>query len=120
MNPTRLMTVPCTITPRSPSGQDDYGDEVLEDGDPVETTCWLHQTQRSEITVDAYTTIETWQVYLPPGTELTALDRLTAQGAEFEVQGPPHNWTHPRTQVIEYVEATVRKVAAEAEVEVTS
>lgn len=111
MNPTRLMTVPCTITPRVPAGDDKYNNETLEDLTPVVTTCWLHQTQRSEITTDAYTEIETWQVYLPPDTSLTSLDQITVQGAIFEVQGPPHRWTHPRTQAIEYVEATMRKVA---------
>lgn len=111
MNPLPLMRIPCTITLRAPDREDEFGDEVLADLDSVETTCWLHQTQRSEITVDANTAIETWQLYLPPEADLESIDSVTVQGSVFEVLGPPHRWTHPRSGAVEYVEATIRKVA---------
>jgi phage tail protein X len=112
MDPTRLMNIPCIVTPRAAAADlDEYGNEVLEAGTPVDTVCWHHQTGADERTVDANTQTATWTVYLPPGIVVSGLDVVTIAGGDYEVLGPPTIWVHPRTGEAKAVELTARKVA---------
>lgn len=36
-------------------------------------------------------------LYLPAGTSVAALDRVTVRGVTYEVNGTPQDWRHPMT-----------------------
>lgn len=111
MDPTRLMNIAVAVSHMAAGTADTYGDEVLEATSTETTTCWLHQTARSELTVNANVQAQTWTIYLPPDVTLTGSDRLTVAGATYELDGPPHAWLHPRSGEATFIEATMRRVA---------
>lgn len=111
MDPTRLMTQECTIAHLTPNGADEYGLAPTSDVANTTAKCWLHQTMRTEKTVEADTQIETWQLYLPPGTTVDGSDHVTVDGDTFELIGPPWSAFNPRLQRVTHIECTLRKVA---------
>jgi hypothetical protein len=110
VDPTRLMTMPCTITPMGVTSRDAANDDVITAGTPVSTVCYLHQTARNE-TASGATVDETFALYLPPATAIEADDRITVDGNTYEVDGPPWRAFNPRSQAHTHLEATVRRVA---------
>lgn len=104
------MTLAATVTVVAETGaEDEYGNPT-EQTTTTATTCWLHQTQRSEGTVDANTQDETWQLYLPPTVTIDGGDRITVQGVIYELIGPPWRAFNPRLETTTHIEATVRRV----------
>lgn len=111
MDPARLMTLPCTVTPMSVTSTDDRGDDVLTAGTPVDTTCWIEQTASSEQTAGTHTTDETMRLFLPPATVIDADDRVTVEGLTYELTGPPWLAFNPRSRTHTHLEAQIRRVA---------
>lgn len=111
MDPTRLMTQECTITHLTLDGGHDEYHNPTSAGVDTTVACWLHQTQRSEQTVDADTQIQTWQLYLPPDTTVDGSDHITVDGDVFELAGPPWSAFNPRLRRVTHIECTLRKVA---------
>lgn len=109
MDPTRLMKLPATITPIAAGGVDEYNDDELEPGTPIDTVCWFEQQQRSENLRDD-TTEATFAVYLPPDTTLNPADQIAVEDFTFEVIGPPWTAIDPRTTFATHVEATARRI----------
>lgn len=112
MDPTRLMTQQATITHVADvaTGADEYNNPTY----PTSTAtvrCWLHQTQRSERTAEADTQIETWRLYLPPGTSVDGPDKVAVDGVTYELDGPPWPAFNPRLHRVTHIECTLRKVA---------
>lgn len=110
MNATHLLTSTCTVDVVTYTGPDDgFGDPTI-----VTTTrtlaCWLSQRQRSEVTGNADTQQETWDLYLEPAAaDIDGLGRVTVDGIVYELDGPPWPALNPRTRQITHVEATVRR-----------
>jgi len=71
--------------------------------------CWLHQTQASEDTRGGRFGEERWSVYLPADTALDIDDRVSVDGVVYEVAGPPWSAVNPRTGIVEFVQASLRK-----------
>jgi hypothetical protein len=114
MDPTRLMTLPCTLYPRAVGSSDEYGDQVLVDGTPVvldgDPGCWIEQTQRSERTDNQNEQAETFSLYLPSDADVSGLDRIEVEGVSYELDGPPWRAFNPRTRQYTHLQATVRRV----------
>lgn len=125
MDPTRLMTMPATITPRTPADDpDEYNDEVLEAGDPFELTggrgagVLLQPRDTSEDTV-ANTERESFVLYAPVDVivddttlpvPLDARALITIDGADYELDGEPQKWWNPRERSYRYQQANVSRV----------
>lgn len=111
MDPTRLMTQEATITNVTQSAT--VRDEL---GDPTVTTttatvdCWLHQVARSEHGDNNNVQDQRWALYVPAGTVLNGADRVTVEGATYEVDGPPWPAHNPRLRRVTHIEATLRRV----------
>lgn len=110
MNILPLLNIPCTVTPRAAGTADEYNDETFADGTPVETVCWLHQTASEERLADRDTSTETWTIYLPADTTVDTNTAVTVAGATYEMTGPPAPWIDPRSQAVQFIAASVRKV----------
>src|SRR4051794_2022545 len=98
MDPSRLMTQPAVITPRSVGDEkDEYGDDVLIDGDPVELPggpgqgVGLQQTARAEGARDN-TQEETFDLFIPTGIPVDGYTKIEVAGATYELLGPPTEW----------------------------
>lgn len=87
-------------------------------GDPV--------PQQSEVTVtgafDPGTSVESAgqdtaatqpAVYLPPGTDVSWVDAVTARGVTYQVQGVPQEWSNPFTGTVFGVEVRLAGILAE-------
>lgn len=118
MDPTRLMTQPATITPRVVAADpDDYNDEILEDGEPIELDgssghgVFLSQRDRSESGDAENVTTETWALYLPHDIDVDATATITVDDVTYEFDGPPWRAYNPRLRRVTHLEATVRRVA---------
>ena len=108
-----LLTLACTITHRTASTDDSYGDETTTTS-TVSTVCELQQKQRSETTDPGTIADSSWLLILPAGTTLSAGDTVTISGDDYEVHGEPWAARNPRTATASHVEATVRKVEGTA------
>lgn len=110
MDPTRLMNIPATLTPYAPSAfPDEYNDDDLEPGTPVDTVCWFEQTARAENDTDN-TFEDTFTLYLPPDLTVNPDDQITVGDDTFQIVGPPWTVTHPRTTQVTHLQATGRRV----------
>lgn len=122
MDPTHLMTIPCTIHHVTQDGPaDEYGNptEQVTDTDSV---CWMHQKARDDTAGtqnaadrDALqsTQIEQWEAYFPPADTLTGNDRVTIPSFDednpFQVVGPPWRAHNPRLGRVVFIEATLER-----------
>lgn len=111
MDPTRLMTQDATVTPRSVTTTDEYNDDVLTDGTPYTTICFLWQTQRSEDTGRDNIEAETFQASFPPTDDLAATYKVTVDGVAYEIDGPPWAAFNPRLREVTHQEVTLRRVS---------
>lgn len=108
----RLLTMTATVTTIATGDEDPFGDAVAVAGSATTWPCWIGQVQRTEDTANTERTAEVWQAYFPAeaaGT-ITARDRVTVDGAEYELDGPPWDVTNPRTGTRTHVVATLRRV----------
>lgn len=110
---TDLLTLPCTITRRTPSGDavDEYGNEALDEN-TSSTVCELQQRQRGEDDADGQIARGEFLLILPAGTVLHTADTVTIDGDDYEVQGEPWAARNPRTQAASHLEATVTRVTS--------
>lgn len=115
MNVNRLLNQTCTLTLVTPGAGAADGM-----GDPTDTTttatfrCWLSQATSArtgaEITRNENVQSQSLDLYLEPAAAaLDGYDRVTVDGVTYEVDGPPIVERNPRTLVVEYVVASVRR-----------
>lgn len=115
MNVTHLLNLTGTLIAVTDGDVDEYGDP----GETTTETTVHYWVDRSDARGDSSETIgsQSWQtavldLYLPPGTSVTGVDRFRDQnGVVFEVLGPPHTHTHPRTGAAVYIGAQIKRVS---------
>jgi hypothetical protein len=84
-------TVPVTLTGRTVSGRDAFGNDVYT---TIQTTLdgvfapgpSVEQVQGRDVVTTQPT------VYLPTGTDASAVDSLTIDGLAYEIDGEPNVW----------------------------
>ena len=104
-----LLTLPCTIVRRSPTGtEDDYGNEIPGES-TVSTLCELQQRQRGETEETVSDT--SWLLVLPADTDVDSADVVIVAGKEYEMAGDPWVVRDPETGVLSHTEATVVRTA---------
>lgn len=108
MTPGRLLNRTVTLHTVTVSGSDVYGNPA-ELVTAVDVVGEVQQASRSDRGDDQHTQDQTWRLFLPAGTALTGWDRVTVDGAEYEVEGPPWPVVNARTGVASHVEATLRR-----------
>lgn len=69
---------------------------------------WLSQVDASEDIVHRDGELTRWVLFLPAGTDITAQDRVTIDGATFEVDAPPHPAWSPRGE--HHLEVQLRRM----------
>src|SRR5688572_27377107 len=110
----QLLNLPCTITRRTPSADDeeinDYGDPVQNETE-VDTVCELQQRARSEDDLQGELSDTSWLLILPAGTAIDTGDAVTIDGKTYELVGDPWQARNPRTETVEHIEATLRRTA---------
>lgn len=111
MDPSRLMTMETTVTPRTVTTTDAYGDDTLTDGTAFDTVCFIWQTERGEDTGPDHTVDETYTAAFPAADTIGPADAVTAEGVDYEIIGPPWPAFNPRLQTVTHQEATLRRVA---------
>lgn len=105
-----LLTIPCTITKVTHSGADEYGD-AEEATSTIRTTCWYDRPgYASGASAREGWTVNTLVAYFPPGTVLTAADRVTIDSEVYELDGPAHGAFNPFARRVDYVTAALRRV----------
>ncbi len=89
--------------------EDEYGNEVRGVASAVTYQARLEQTASTEITQDRATYISDWLLFLPPRSDIHAGDQIKADGAVFEVLGPPNILRTPSGA--HHIEARLRHVS---------
>ncbi len=111
MSLSALLTKPATITRvTAGAGRDAYNNPTTSTA-TSSTVCYFEQKLASEDTVARTTEDEEWIFVFPEGTALDATDRITVDGATYEVDGPPWPVWNPRLGVGSQVECRARRVA---------
>jgi len=91
-----LLTEPVSVLPFAPGLEDAYGNPPKTFGDPVPYRGRLEEASESEMLTDEDKQVGHWRLFLPPAAVIGGLDRVTAQGKTFEVDGPPKVHRTPR------------------------
>jgi hypothetical protein len=101
-----------TIEHRAPADtfRDEFGDVPLVVTSTEEVACNLQPVRSTESTANQAQESEAFNLYLPPGVELGAQDRVILEGVALELDGAGQLFTdfggHPH-----HVQATLRRVA---------
>lgn len=102
LNVERLLNIPCTVQRHSQT-EDTWGtpaDTWTPDAEP--TKGWVdlrgRTTESSEVPAPADVQIDTVDIFIVADPTVTGRDRIDVDGdGVFEILGPPHTFTHPRT-----------------------
>jgi hypothetical protein len=107
----RLLNQPLSLQRVAPGNLDAYGNVVGSNfGDPVIVYGFLEQVSTLETEVDRDTTVTQWKAFLPNGTVIGPLDRISYNGATFEVIGAPATWYNPRIKLNSHLTVALRSV----------
>lgn len=101
MNVGRLLNMDCVVHRHSQS-DDGWGTPTdTWTPDTQGTKGWVdlrgRTTESSEVPAPADFQIDTIDIYVSADPTLTGRDRVEVAGALYELLGPPHTFTHPRT-----------------------
>jgi hypothetical protein len=97
MNPERLLTVPCTIVARVPSGEDAYGAPTVVEQTTAER-CWYSSPTTEERNGQVFTAVT---LYFGPDAVLDHITQVEVEGiGSFEIDGDPLAHRSPRTGVL--------------------
>ena len=111
MSLARLLNQPLLWHQNSTATTDRYGNTLAADtGAPVTVYGFLEQSESVETVLDRDTTVTKWELFLPAGTAVTALDRIGFNGQLFEVDGAPWSVYNPRTREVSHVKAHLKVV----------
>lgn len=81
-----------TVTILRGRSRDDFGDLHGSDTGTDVTGCSVQPTSASESTDKGELLVINATVYLPPGTDILATDRVQWLGSVYAVDGPPARW----------------------------
>lgn len=114
MDPTRLMTMTATVTPRVITKDGD--DDVLTDGSPFTTSCFIwqgaHRLDSTENTGPENVTTDQYGAAFPADVTISASSKVAVDGmAEFEVDGNPWPAFNPRSRAVSHQEVSLKRVA---------
>lgn len=85
-----------TLHSRAVTGQDPYGNDVY--GDATRTVQGgFAPAGTSEVVQGRDTVTAQPALYLPPGTDVSAVDRATVRGVTYDVDGTAADWRNPLT-----------------------
>lgn len=105
-----LINRPCRIVRRIESGDtDDYGNDV-PDVEEREAVCELQQVQRSEPGALGEISATEWLIFLLPSESLHTGDAIIVDDETYEITGEPWRARNPRTQLVQHIEATAKRV----------
>lgn len=111
-----------TVTVLRPDvGTDRYGDPVKDWSDPTRIDldgCALAPAgvgtggsgTREDTAAGREGVVDGWDLFCPPGADITALDRVEARGQVYEVDGQPATWTSPYGGATGGVQVSLRRV----------
>lgn len=90
-----LLTQPATITPRTESGRDTYGNPITVDGTEVDTFGFWQQDGESDSRTDEDQATSDGWLFLLPSATIARTDRVEIAGVTLEVVGRPRRPTRP-------------------------
>ena len=102
MNVDRLLNMACTVRRHSQT-EDNWGTPAdTWTADAESTMCWVdlrgRTTESSERPAPADFQIDTVDIFIVADPTVTGRDRIDVAGdGLYEILGPPHTFTHPRT-----------------------
>lgn len=105
-----LLTHPVLLKYRQATGQDHYGQPVLEESE-LSAHCYARLLSTDDADAVSREQID-YRVYLPASTLTDGLFALEIAGLSYEVQGPAHTQFNPRRGVGEYVMVTARRAVS--------
>lgn len=101
--------VTVTLITRAVTGQDNYGNDIY--GETTSTVVGAFAPAgSSELVQGQDTVIDRPTVYLPSGTDVSAVDAVQINGDRYQVVGTPNDWSSPFTGWAAGVEVRLEKV----------
>jgi hypothetical protein len=87
--------VPMTLLKRAVSGQDEYGNDTYTETPIVVQQCVFQPSGSTEVLIFTDQVSTNDIIYMPAGTDVSALDAIQYDGATYEVTGAPSEWMSP-------------------------
>ena len=99
-----------SLVRRTVTGQDAFGNDVYAAVSTVVPGAFApggstEQVQGQDVLITQPT------VYLPPGTDVSAVDAIDVAGDRYEVDGSPNHWSNPFTGHAFGVEVRLKRVS---------
>jgi hypothetical protein len=114
MSLTRMLTIPCTVVSRVPTGEQDRNGDPLTEEVSVTTKCALQQFRGEEHEEGGSVSDTLWNLYLPYETQIGSSAVIEARERRYEVVG--ECWkAEEGSRSMWHVEALVRRRAGTAE-----
>jgi hypothetical protein len=98
-----------TVTILRGAGRDAWGDRSGSGTGTDVAGCLVQPGASTESTDQGDLLVTSLTVFLPGGTDITATDRISWQGAVYEVNGSPNAW-HDQGAAESHVEAQLKLV----------
>ena len=108
MSLSSLLVQTATVSRRTASGTDRYGNTGYDWADDAEYPARLSQLKADERPVTEDRQVIEWRLYLPPEADLAAADRVVVDEQTFEVWGDPYPVRGARD--VHHLEANLRRV----------
>lgn len=102
-----LMNQPLVVTNVGAASKDAYGDDLPTAGTATNVLGYLEQESSVEHLDDRDTVVSRWIAYLPAGTQIGKLDRVTFSSQSFEVDGSPELKWNPRSRSVHHIECAL-------------
>jgi hypothetical protein len=87
--------VPMTLLKRAVSGQDEYGNDTYTETPVTIQQCVFQPAGSTENLIFADQVSTTDTIFMPGGTDVSALDAIQYNGDTYEVTGAISAWTSP-------------------------
>jgi hypothetical protein len=84
-----LLGSTCVITRRTAGTALDADGNLISTTTAGTTICSLQQTRRDEPSSEGEFSVTTWNLFLPTGTGIDTGDKVTVDGADYEMVGAP-------------------------------
>lgn len=110
----RMMSIPCTVISRVPTGEKDRNGDPLTEEVSVETRCSLQQFRGEEHEQAGEVSDTLWNLYLPYETQIGSSAVIVANERRYEVVG--ESWkAEEGSRSMWHIEALVRRRAGTGE-----
>lgn len=99
-----------TVVTRTVTGRDALGNDIYTETSTQVDGCVVYPRGSTELVQGQDLVTDSLTALLPPGTAITATDRVIVDGVTYEVDGQPSAWSNPFVSVADSLQVQLKVV----------